>query len=157
MVYLVTSLVLISSVAGFFMWGRKGLFSFGWMQWLLRVMVALPLLVSGIFHFTRTALMVMIIPPFFPYHAQLVLGSGALELAGAVGLLIPAFARGASVCLALLMIAIFPANVYAANMFVGGLHMPSVPVRLAMQVIYISMLLMAGWGVARSSREDQAF
>jgi uncharacterized membrane protein len=127
------------------------------MQWLLRVMVALPLLVSGIFHFTRTALMVMIIPPFFPYHAQLVLGSGALELAGAVGLLIPAFARGASVCLALLMIAIFPANVYAANMFVGGLHMPSVPVRLAMQVIYISMLLMAGWGVARSSREDQAF
>jgi uncharacterized membrane protein len=157
MVYLVTSLVLISSVACFFMWGRKGLFSFGWMQWLLRVMVALPLLVSGIFHFTRTALMVMIIPPFFPYHAQLVLGSGALELAGAVGLLIPAFARGASVCLALLMIAIFPANVYAANMFVGGLHMPSVPVRLAMQVIYISMLLMAGWGVARSSREDQAF
>jgi uncharacterized membrane protein len=157
MVYLVTSLVLISSVACFFMWGRKGLFSFGWMQWLLRVMVALPLLVSGIFHFTRTALMVMIIPPFFPYHAQLVLGSGALELAGAVGLLIPAFARGASVCLAFLMIAVFPANVYAANMFVGGLHMPSVPVRLAMQVIYISLLLMAGWGIARRSKEDQAF
>jgi uncharacterized membrane protein len=53
----------------------------------------------------------------------------------------------ASACLAVLMIVIFPANVYAANQTVGGLHMPSVQVRLAMQVIYIVLLLMAGWGV----------
>ena len=45
------------------------------------------------------------------------------------------------------MIAIFPANVYGANQTVGGLHLPSVPVRLAMQVIYIVLLLMAGWGI----------
>jgi hypothetical protein len=45
------------------------------------------------------------------------------------------------------MIAIFPANVNAAGEVVGGLHMPSVPVRLAMQVVYILLLLMAGWGV----------
>ena len=51
------------------------------------------------------------------------------------------------------MIAIFPANVYAANQIVGGLHMPSVPVRLAMQVIYILLLLTAGWGVPRRSQE----
>jgi uncharacterized membrane protein len=148
MVYLLTTVVLISTVACYFLWGRKGLFSFGWVQWILRVVVALPLLVSGTAHFTRTALMAMIIPPLLPYHSQLVLVSGALELAGAVGLLLPAFTRAASACLALLMIAVFPANVYAANKYVGGLHMPSVPLRLAMQVVYILLLLMAGWGVA---------
>jgi uncharacterized membrane protein len=97
--------------------------------------------------------MAMIVPPFLPYHRQLVLVSGALELAGAVGLLLPAFTRAASTCLALLMIAVFPANVYAANKYVGGLHMPSVPVRLAMQVVYILLLLMAGWGVPKRTDE----
>jgi hypothetical protein len=38
------------------------------------------------------------------------------------------------------MIAIFPANVYAANQFVGGLQMPSVPVRLTVQVILRSVV-----------------
>jgi uncharacterized membrane protein len=70
-----------------------------------------------------------------------------MELAGAVGLLLPQFTRTASLCLVGLMIAIFPANVYAAGQVVGGLPMPSVPVRLAMQVVYILLLLIAGWGV----------
>jgi uncharacterized membrane protein len=149
MVYSITTLILIITVAAYFLWGRRGLFSFGWMQWVLRVVVALSLLVSGIAHFTRTALFATIIPPFFPYRPLLVLVSGAMELAGALGLLLPAFSRAASACLAVLMIVIFPANVYAANQNVGGLHMPSVPVRTAMQVIYILLLLMAGWGVPR--------
>jgi uncharacterized membrane protein len=153
MAYFISTVVLISTVACYFLWGRKGLFPFGRVQWILRVMVALPLLVSGTAHFTRTALMAMIVPPFLPFHSQLVLGSGVLELAGAVGLLLPAFTRAASTCLALLMIAVFPANVYAANKYVGGLHMPSVPVRLAMQVVYILLLLMAGWGVPKRTDE----
>jgi uncharacterized membrane protein len=142
-------LILIITVAAYFLWGRRGLFSFGWMQWALRVVVALPLVVSGITHFSRTALFATIIPPIFPYRPQLVLVSGAMEIAGALGLLLPAFTRAASACLAVFMIAIFPANVYAANQNVGGLHMPSVPVRTAVQVIYILLLLMAGWGVPR--------
>ena len=146
MVYWITTLILMVTVVAFFWWGRRGLASFGWMQWGLRVVVALPLVVSGIGHFTRTAMFATIVPPFFPYRAQLVLVTGATELAGAVGLLLPAFTRTASACLAGLMIAIFPANVYAAGEVVAGLHMPSVPVRLAMQVVYIVLLLIAGWG-----------
>jgi uncharacterized membrane protein len=149
MAYSITTAILILTVAAWFILGRRGLSSFGWMQWVLRVIVALPLLVSGIVHFTGTAMMATIIPSFFPYRTQLVLVSGALELAGAVGLLLPAFTRLASACLAVFMIAIFPANVYAAGQYVGGLHMPSVPVRLAMQIIYILLLLMAGWGLPR--------
>ena len=146
MVYCFTTLILVATIAAYFLLSRRGITSFGWVQWVLRVVVALPLLVSGIGHFTRTAMFASIIPPAFPYRPQLVLLSGAMELAGAVGVLLPAFTRIASVCLAVLMVVIFPANVYVANQAVGGLHMPGVPARLAMQVVYIVLLLLAGWG-----------
>jgi uncharacterized membrane protein len=150
MVYLVTTLILIATVAAFFLWARRGLSSFGRTQWVLRIVAALPLLASGVLHFTHTALLATIIPPFFPDRPQLVLLTGVFEFAGAVGLLVPAFTRAASACLAVFMIAIFPANVYAAGQTVGGLHMPSVPVRLAMQIVYILLLLIGGWGIPRN-------
>jgi uncharacterized membrane protein len=146
MVYLITTATLIATVAAFFLWARRGLSPFGWLQWALRVIAVLPLLASGVLHFTRTALMASIIPPSFAGRPQLVLLTGVFELAGAVGLLLPPFTRVASACLAVLMIVIFPANVFAAGQTVGGLHMPSVPIRLSMQVAYILLLLIAGWG-----------
>jgi uncharacterized membrane protein len=151
--YYITTAILVITVAVFFAWAQRGLAGFGWSQWVLRVLVALPLLASGPMHFARTALYASIIPPFFPYRPQLVLLSGVLELAGAIGLLLPFFQRAASVCLAILMIVIFPANVYAANQTVGNLHMPSIPVRTAMQVLYILLLLVAGWGLPKRSRK----
>src|SRR5271168_3793802 len=151
MAYWMTTALLTMVVAAYCLWIRGGRSSFGWMQWVLRVIVVLPLLVSGLAHFTRTAMFASIIPPFFPYRPALVLISGAMELAGAIGLLLPIFARAASACLAVLMIAIFPANVYAANQTVGGMHMPGVPMRTAMQVLYIVLLLIAGWGIPRRS------
>src|ERR1700675_112488 len=155
MVYLISTAILMATVAGFFFWAQRGLSAFAWLQWVLRILVALPLLASGVLHFTRTALMASIIPPSFPDRPQLVLLTGVLEFAGAVGLLLPAFTRVASACLAVFMIAIFPANVCAAGQTVGGLHMPSVPVRLAMQVVYILLLLIAGWGVPRRTPENR--
>jgi uncharacterized membrane protein len=151
MVYFVTTASLMITLVLCVLVGRRGLSSFGWTQWALRVLTALPMLVSAPLHFTRTALLASIIPPFFPYRPQLVLLTGVLELAGGIGLLLPRFTRLASIGLAVLMIAIFPANVYAAHQFVGGLHMPSVPVRLTMQVTYIVLLLVAGWGIPRRS------
>ncbi len=149
MAYCITTALLIGTVAAFFLWSRGGLFPFGWLQWALRIVVSVPLLVSGVGHFVRTALFAGIIPPIFPHRELLVLLSGVLEIAGAIGLLLPAFSRSAATCLALLMVAIFPANVYAANQTIGGLRMPSVPARTAMQMIYILLLLMAGYGIRR--------
>jgi uncharacterized membrane protein len=154
MVYLITTAILVATVAGFFLWAQKGLSAFGWLQWVLRVIAALPLLASGVLHFTRTALMASMIPPFFPNHPRLVLLTGVFELAGAGGLLLPPFTRVASACLAALMIVIFPSNVLAAGQTVGGLHMPNVPVRLGMQVVYILLLLVAGWGIPRENRRS---
>jgi uncharacterized membrane protein len=155
MVYLITTAILMATVAGFFLWAQRGLSAFAWLQWALRILVVLPLLASGVLHFTRTALMASMIPPIFPDHPWLVLVTGVLEFTGAIGLLLPAFARAASVCLAVFMIAIFPANVYAAGQTVGGLRMPSVPTRLAMQVVYILLLLTSGWGIPRRPRENR--
>ena len=152
MVYFITTASLVVTLTLCVLLGRGPRVSFGWKQWLLRVVVALPLLASGPLHFLRTDLLATIIPPFFPYRPQLVLLTGVLELAGAIGLLLPAFTRAASFCLALLMIAIFPANVCAANQSVGGLHMPSVPVRLALQIIYIVLILLAGWGLPQRAK-----
>ena len=66
MVYSMSSAVLIATVAAYFLLARRGLFTFGWIQWALRVIAALPLLASGLLHLTRTALLATIIPPFFP-------------------------------------------------------------------------------------------
>jgi hypothetical protein len=48
--------------------------------------------------------------------------TGLLEILGAIGLLVPFTARAASVCLVLLLITMFPANVRAArqNLTTGG-------------------------------------
>jgi uncharacterized membrane protein len=88
-------------------------------------------------------------PPVFPARTVLVVLSGLLELAGAAGLWLPRTERSASLSIALLMIAVFPANIYAAGQTVHGLRMPPLAPRLLMQVIYIALVLMAGWGRPR--------
>ena len=82
MVYFITTASLMITLALCVLVGRGGLSSFGWKQWALRVVVALPLLASGPLHFIRTALMATIIPPFFPYRPQLVLLTGGWRLPG---------------------------------------------------------------------------
>lgn len=58
--------------------------------------------------------LISMVPPALPEPAVLVTITGLLELAGAAGLLIRRTAPLAAGCLALLLIVMFPANVYAA-------------------------------------------
>jgi uncharacterized membrane protein len=147
MAYFISIAVLAATVAGFFLLARGQFRRPVKLQWLLGLLAALPLVLSSVMHFIRTAAFASIIPPGFPAPPLLVRISGVLEFAGAIGLTLPATRRAASTCLALMMIAVFPANVYAADRVVGGLHMPSVPVRAALQILYILFLLVAGWGI----------
>ena len=50
-------------------------------------------------------------PPYLPLHRELVYLSGALEIAGGLGLLARSTRRSAGVGLILLLIAVWPANV----------------------------------------------
>ena len=69
--------------------------------------------------------------------------SGALQIAGAVGLLIPRTRRLAGICLALLLVAMFPGNVYAAlnNIKFRGDAPTPLWLRAPIQLFFIGMVL----------------
>ncbi|MFD5556601.1 DoxX family protein [Streptomyces sp. NPDC127068] len=83
----------------------------------LRVGLAVMFVFTGLAHFhpRLRAEIVDMVPPGLPRPELLVTLTGVLELAGAVGLLIPATAPWAAICLMLLLVAMFPANLSAAR------------------------------------------
>jgi uncharacterized membrane protein len=118
----------------------------------LRFALAVMFLFTGAAHFlpnTRPDL-VRMVPPMLPYPEHLVTLTGILELAGAVGLLIPRFTSLAAYCLAALLVAMFPANAYAAmaGVELGGRAASPLVWRLPLQIFWIGALL---W-VARAHR-----
>lgn len=68
--------------------------------------------------------------------------SGFFEIAGAIGLLVPRTRRLAGICLVLLMVAVFPANVNAAlnGIPLGGEAPTPLWLRAPMQLLFIGML-----------------
>ena len=73
---------------------------------------------TGVAHFAPPLRrdLIAIVPPRLPAPGLLVTITGVLELLGAAGLLLPATRVAAAVCLLVLMLAMFPANVYASRM-----------------------------------------
>jgi uncharacterized membrane protein len=69
---------------------------------------------TGTMHFVTPDAFVQIVPPMLPAKEALVAISGAAELAGAAGLLIPQTRRYAAYGLIALLVAVFPANIYMA-------------------------------------------
>lgn len=69
-------------------------------------------LVAGVGHFVSTDFFMKIMPPSLPYHRELVLLSGACEIALGALLLVPKTSRLAAWGLIALLIAVFPANIY---------------------------------------------
>ncbi len=70
--------------------------------------------ISGSLHWIAPAPLLKIMPPFLPCPLRLVQISGAAEILGAIGLLLPRFRRAAGFGLAALLVAVFPANIYMA-------------------------------------------
>lgn len=79
-----------------------------------RFLLAICFIVAGSLHFFFPEPYIRIVPPFLPLPRLLVLISGIAEIAGGAGLLIPQFQRAAAYGLAVLLLAVFPANVYMA-------------------------------------------
>ena len=78
------------------------------------VLLAVFFIVAGALHFLFPAPYLRIIPPILPWHSELLWISGAAEVCGGLALLLPQTRRAAGYGLALLLIAVFPANVYMA-------------------------------------------
>ncbi len=77
-----------------------------------RTVMAVFYIAAGAGHFLVTRAYVRIMPDYLPAHRELVLLSGAAEIAGGVGLLIPQTRRAAAWGIILLLIAVFPANLW---------------------------------------------
>ena len=73
--------------------------------------IAAIFVVSGVLHLAKPAMYVSIMPRWLPAPAALVLISGVCELAGAVGILLPATRVAAGWGLIALLVAVFPANI----------------------------------------------
>jgi uncharacterized membrane protein len=80
--------------------------------------------IAGALHFVAPQAYERIVPPWLPFPRALVLASGAAELLGAVGLLVPGWRVAAGWWLILVLAAVFPANV---QMLLDGLARPTTP------------------------------
>ena len=81
---------------------------------IFRPFTALSFVGVGILHFTHASIFVGIMPPYLPYHLELVWISGVFEILGGVGLLIPQIRRFSAWGLLALLVAVFPANLHMA-------------------------------------------
>lgn len=113
----------------------------------LRWALALMFLVTASAHFgARRPDLVRMVPPWLPEPELLVTLTGLAELAGAAGLLVPRLAPWAATGLALLLVAMFPANVHAARegLTIAGSPVTALGVRTVLQVVFVAAVLAAG-------------
>jgi uncharacterized membrane protein len=84
-------------------------------RFVLRVFLPAALfIVAGFLHFARPEMYRSIVPPQFGDAALLVAISGAAEIAGGIGVLLPITRNAAGIGLIVLLVAVWPANWYMA-------------------------------------------
>ncbi|MBC7518074.1 MAG: DoxX family membrane protein [Microbacteriaceae bacterium] len=91
-------------------------------QWAVRALLALIFVVMGVNHFRPkpARMMARMIPPALHHERgltpiRLVYVTGLCEIAGGIGLLLPATRLAAGIALVLFLVAVFPANHVAAQ------------------------------------------
>lgn len=114
------------------------------------LLLALAFVTAGVMHFVRAELFVAIMPPWIPWHLELVWLSGVFEILGGLGVLLPATRRVAGLGLVALLIAVYPANVHMAlhpEAFVArGMSEASLWIRLPFQFVFMAW----AWWATRS-------
>jgi uncharacterized membrane protein len=69
---------------------------------------------AGVMHFLIPKTYRRIVPPYIPAHKAMVYASGAAEIAGGAGLMVPRLRRLAGWWLIATLVAVFPANLHMA-------------------------------------------
>ena len=146
------TLVLVLSALALRSAGALGIRSLATWRDAARWALSLMLLFTASAHFAPIVRpdIVAMVPPSLPDPALLVTITGVLEILAAIGIQVPATRRIAGVCLIVLLIALFPANVSAAARHVPLGERPPTPVaiRLPMQVLFIAV----AWWTTRPRR-----
>ncbi len=120
--------------------GRLGVRPFSTWRDAGRAGLAIMFVFTASAHFTdiRHDLLAMVPDPL-PTGMWLIYLTGVLEIAGAIGLLVPRFQRVAGICLVVLLLAMFPANVNAALNGIPLRGEPPTPLwlRLPIQLLFL--------------------
>ena len=115
----------------------------------LRILLAVVFIIAGISHFAPSVqrTMAAMIPPRLRFTGwrsprNLVIFTGVCEILGGIGLLVPATRVTSGVALAVFLVAVFPANAFAARHKerFGAVAIPLIP-RLIGQVVLIGLVL----------------
>jgi uncharacterized membrane protein len=131
--------------------------SIGWLgvgyvnSWTAAIAVGLAamFILTGFAHFAPPLRrdLIAIVPPRLPVPGWLVTITGVLELLGAAGLLLPVTRVAAAVCLLVLMLAMFPANVYASRMPNPPKSMTTqLPLRTVTEVVFLAAAIAVAVG-----------
>lgn len=95
------------------------------MKTFFRYLAALFFIVAGVNHFRDPSIYRDMMPPWLPWHEELIALSGAAEILGGLGL-VPRFSRKAAAWgLIALLVAVFPANVHLARNGWPGIDIPA--------------------------------
>ncbi len=109
------------------------------------VLAAIFYVVAGSLHFIKPGPYLKIVPPYIPWHGAMVRVSGAFEIFAGLGLLVSETRKAASWGLIVLLIAVFPANIYMATHPIEAGAIAIAPVlrwgRLPLQVFLVLWLL----------------
>jgi len=127
----------------------------------LRWLVGLSFIAVGVEHFRNPNLFVGIVPSYLPSPLALVYLSGAFEVLGGAGLLVPRLRRLAGVGLLALLVAVYPANIH---MLVNDVYLEGMAqerwllwVRMPLQFVFAAGVLVASelWVPARFKGSDE--
>jgi uncharacterized membrane protein len=117
-------------------------------------LLALAMVGVGVMHFATPEPFARIVPAWLPAPLALVYVSGAFEILGGLGLLVPRARRAAAIGLCALYIAVFPANV---NMAVNRISLdeakPIPPVALWLRLPLQAVFIAWAWWVRKDDEE----
>lgn len=141
-------LVLLISWVVFRGVGALGISALGSWQASARYALAVMFVMTGSAHFTAMKHdLERMVPRAFPQPMWIVYVTGVLEFLGAVGLLLAKVRSVAGVCLIVLLVAMFPANVRAARerLLLHGKPTTALWLRVPMQMLFIGLIWWASW------------
>ena len=126
------------------------------MNWrvIFRWLLAGFFIVAGANHFRDAAFYLPMMPDWLPWHLRLIQLSGAAEILGGIGVLVPFTHRAAGWGLIVLLVAVFPANLHLALTGgpVAGMNVPgwALWARLPLQAVFLAWV----WWTTLAEREN---
>jgi uncharacterized membrane protein len=145
---MIVIVVLVGALLLFRTAGAFGVAAFATWVASARWAFAATFLFTGVAHFTKAKYgMAPMVPAVFKKPMAIIYFTGVCEVTGAIGLLLPRTRVLAGLCLIVLLVAMFPANVKAAreHLLVAGKPATALWLRAPMQLAFIGL----AWWVSR--------